>query len=155
MFWIRKKPSLLARIRKKFLFYFFCLLGLVFLYYHYWGSHLYKVTAYCNCPICINVKEFQDGRFANGDKVHWGGIAADKKVPFGTEVELEPFNPADWLAVHSLLHGRRQFVVTDRGGKIKGKHIDLFIPKSKGGHEAAKKWGVRYMRLKINEEWAE
>jgi len=30
------------------------------------------------------------------------------------------------------------------------KHIDLFIPDFLGGHQAAKAWGKRHMRLKLD-----
>lgn len=124
-------------------------------YYYFWGRYTYLVTAYCNCPICINVKAFHDGRFANGKKIYWGGIAADPKIPFGTNIELVPVMPQDLFAVSKILKGRKQFQVTDRGGKIKARHVDLFIPKSMGGHPAAKRWGARRMRLRINGKLAE
>jgi len=66
-----------------------------------------------------------------------------------------PLWPQDWGKVMTLLRGRRKFTVEDRGGKIKGKHIDLFIPDSMGGHQTARKWGVRRIRIKLNGEWAE
>jgi len=113
------------------------------------------VTAYCNCPICINIPKYHDSQFASGKKIYWGGIAADPSVRFGSKVELAPHWPQDWAAIAGLLKGRRNFRVEDRGGKIKGKHIDLFIPDSMGGHKTALRWGVRRMRLKINGEWAE
>jgi len=113
------------------------------------------ITAYCNCPICINVKKYHDGRFASGKKVYWGALAADPSIPFRTKVELMPLWPQDWAVIFTRLKGRRNFKVEDRGGKIKGKHIDLFIPDSLGGHKAARRWGARRMRLKINGEWAD
>ena len=113
------------------------------------------VTAYCNCPICINVKKYQDSRFASNKPIYWGGLAADSTVPFGAQVELVPHWPQDWYAISKLLNGKRNFRVEDRGGKIKGKHIDLFISDSMGGHQAARRWGVRRMRIKINGELAE
>jgi 3D (Asp-Asp-Asp) domain-containing protein len=124
------------------------------LYHQLWGRYLYLVTAYCDCPICINVPAYRDGRFANGKEVYWGGAAADPKVKFGSRIELMPQWPRDWKAVRSILKGRRRFVVEDRGSKIKGRHIDLFIPDRLGGHQAAKRWGARRMRIKINKEWA-
>ena len=112
------------------------------------------MTAYCNCPICINVKKYQDNQFASGRPIYWGGIAADPSIPFGSKVELAPHWPQDWLADQVILQGRRNFTVEDRGGKIKGRHIDLFIPDSLGAHSMARKWGVRRMRIKINGKWA-
>ncbi|MFH1208575.1 MAG: 3D domain-containing protein [Candidatus Omnitrophota bacterium] len=116
----------------------------------FWLRHRYLITAYCDCPICINVPEFRDGKFASLRPVHWGGVAADKSIPFGSNVELVPVTLRDWLAVWNLLGDRRHFKVEDRGGKIRGRHIDIFFPQSRGGHQAAVHWGVRRMRVKID-----
>ncbi len=120
-----------------------------------WARYFYLITAYCNCPICINVKEFQDGRFANGKKIYWGGVAAPPEIPFGTKIELIPFWPVDFFAINRILRNKRTFQVEDRGGMIKGKHIDLFIPDSLGGHRTALSWGRRWMRLKLDGKLAE
>ncbi|MBI4388437.1 MAG: 3D domain-containing protein [Candidatus Omnitrophica bacterium] len=125
------------------------------LYYHFWGRHLYLVTAYCNCPICVNVPEYHDGQFASGKKIYWGGIAADRKIPFGAQVELVPVWPSDFKKIHRILRNRKRFRVEDRGGKIRGKHIDLFIPKFLGGHKAALRWGRQKVRIRINGKLAE
>ncbi len=37
--------------------------------------------------------------------------------------------------------------VIDRGGEIKGRHIDAFFPT----HKQAKEWGVRYVTVTITE----
>lgn len=133
---------------------FLALLGLIF-YYELWGKHLYLVTAYCNCSICVNIPQYLDNQFANGKKIYWGGIAADPKVPFGTKVELVPLWPGDFSKIDRVLDGKRTFRVEDRGGKIKGKHIDLFIPDSMGGHKAALKWGRQMIRVRMNGKLAE
>ena len=65
-------------------------------YYFFWARHEYVVTAYCNCPICVNIKEFRDGKFANRQPVHWGAVAADKSIPFGSRIELVPVSPRSW-----------------------------------------------------------
>ena len=116
----------------------------------FWLRHRYLITAYCDCPICINVPEFRDGKFANLRPIHWGGVAAAKSVPFGSDVELVPVTLRDLLAVRNFLGGRRHFTVEDRGGKIHDRHIDIFFPQSRGGHQAAVRWGARRMRVKIN-----
>lgn len=131
----------------------FLFVGIV--YYELWGKHLYIVTAYCDCPICINVPEFRDGRFASGAKVYWGGAAADRKVPFGTSIELVPFSPLDYWNIEHTLRKRKKFQAEDRGGKIKGRHIDLFIPQSMGGHKTALAWGKQLMRIRLNGELAD
>lgn len=150
-----RRPFFLSRV-KRGIFLYLLFVGLLWgTYYQLWGKYLYLVTAYCNCPICINVPKYHDGRFASRKKIYWGGAAADRAIPFGTQIELVPHWPGDWFAALGLLKGRRDFVVEDRGGKIKGKHIDLFIPDSMGGHKAALEWGARRMRLKINGKLAE
>lgn len=145
---------MLKRFQKVMLSCLFWFLFLTVLYYNFWGAHLYRVTAYCSCPICINDPKYLDGRFASGKITYWGGVASDPSVRFGSTVELVPFWLSDWGPISKYLKGRRNFVVEDRGGKIKGKCLDIFIPKSRGGHKLARKWGVRYLRVKINGEFA-
>jgi len=149
-----KKPSFLTRIKRAIFLYAVFTFIAYGVYYQYWGRYVYKITAYCNCPICINIPEYRDGKFANGKKIYWGGVAADPKVKFGSKVELVPTWPQDWMATFALLNGRRKFIVEDRGGMIKGRDIDVFIPDSMGGHQRARQWGARRMRIKINGEWA-
>jgi 3D (Asp-Asp-Asp) domain-containing protein len=123
--------------------------------YHFlWGQYLYRVTAYCDCPICINVDQHRDSHFASGRPVYWGGVAADRNVPFRSSVDLVPHSPQDMLAVYLFLRGRRSFLVEDRGGQIRGRKIDVFIPHELGGHETARNWGVRNMRIKVNGAFA-
>ncbi len=116
----------------------------------FWLRHRCLITAYCDCPVCINVPEFRDGKFASHHPVYWGGVAADKSIPFGSSVELVPVTAQDWIAVWFYLKGRRHFTVEDRGGKIHGRHMDIFFPQSIGGHERALHWGTRRMRIKVN-----
>ena len=151
----KKRRSFRSRLARAIFIYAISTILAWSVYYECWGKHLYLVTAYCNCPICINVKKYQDGRFASGKRVYWGGAAADLRIPFGTPLELVPHWPQDWLTVFTVLDGKRDFRTEDRGGKIKGRHIDLFIPDSLGGHKAARRWGVRRMRIKINGKFAE
>ena len=121
----------------------------------HWLRHRYLITAYCDCPICINRVGFRDGKFANMQSVHWGGMAADKSVPFGASVELLPVTVKDLLAVDTYLGKRRHFTVEDRGSKIRGKRLDIYFPQSRGGHEAALHWGARRMRVRINGKLAD
>jgi len=133
----------------------FLVIFLSVLYHELWGKHLYLVTAYCDCPICINIAKFRDRKFASGRKTYWGGSAADSKISFGTEIELAPFWPKDFWKINRILRNRTSFEIEDRGGKIKGRHIDLFIPQSMGGHRTALKWGRQRMRIRLNGELAE
>lgn len=150
LFALRKRPPFITRIKKTITRFAWIVLAVWGAYYFLWAQYLYTVTAYCDCPICINVAAYHDGRFASGKRVYWGGAAMDPSVPFNAVIELVPHWPQDWLATLVLLKGRRDFQVEDRGGKIKGRDIDLFIPDSLGGHETARQWGVRRMRIKLN-----
>jgi len=150
-----RQRSFIHTLLRGFLIYALSIFLIWTVYYVSWGRYLYLVTAYCNCPICINVKKYQDNQFASGKRIYWGGIAADPKIPFRSHIELLPTWPQDWMSVAKILRGRRKFIVEDRGGKIKGRHIDLFIPDSMGGHKTARNWGVRRMRIKINGVLAE
>lgn len=149
------KKSFLTRLRDNLFLAGFLIVFFYALYWQVWGRHLYSVTAYCDCAICVDIPEYRDGKFASGKNVYWGGAAADPRVRFGSRVELMPHHLADWGAVMTILRGRRRFVVEDRGGKIKGRDIDLFIPDTLGGHQTAKHWGRRRMRVKINGKWAD
>ncbi len=142
------------RLKRKII-HFVLLLFVVWATYQIaWARYFYIVTAYCNCPVCINIPKYRDGYFASGKKLYWGAAAADPAVPFGAKIELVPQSPKDFLDILFLLRGRFKYRVEDRGGKIKGRHIDLYIPKSLGGHKKAIKWGKKRMRIKINGELA-
>lgn len=137
-------------IFRRIIFVFICVAAVWKAYDTFWLRHSYLITAYCDCPICINVPAFRDGKFASMRPLYWGGVAADKSIPFKSSVELVPFTFWDWWAVRSLLGNRKDFIVEDRGGKIRSRHIDIFIPDSRGGHQTALQWGARRMRVKIN-----
>lgn len=98
-----------------------------------WKTVKMTVTAYCPCSKCCGSSA--DGITANGHKIADGDtfVAADKKFPFGTEMVIDGYN--DNYSVPVL----------DRGGAIKGNHIDLFFP----SHQQALNWGVRSIDVKI------
>jgi 3D (Asp-Asp-Asp) domain-containing protein len=105
-------------------------------------------TGYCACGECCNWKRnwcFRRvyasgphkgepkavGITASGTSAHHGTIAADtSRYPFGTVMRIEGYG-----------YGR----VEDRGGAIKGDHIDLFF----GSHHQALDWGKRTMPVMI------
>lgn len=71
------------------------------------------------------------GQTASGSKARKGTIAADTSIyPFGTVMYVEGYG-----------YGR----VEDRGGAIKGDHIDLWFRT----HEQAKSWGQKRIPVKI------
>lgn len=100
-------------------------------------------TGYCSCGKCCgwerkwwyavdaSGKEKKVGVTASGTSAHSGTIAADtQRYPFGTVMNIPDYG-----------YGR----VEDRGGSIKGDHIDLFFE----SHKAALKWGKRWRNVKI------
>ena len=75
----------------------------------------YRITYYCNCPICCGKWSYTT---ASGDTTVEGvTCAADPSIPFGTKL---------------LINGHI-YTVQDRGGAIKGKHIDIYV----SSHEKA------------------
>ena len=93
---------------------------------------LFKVTAYCGCPLCCG--KWSDGVTASGHRIKKGDrfVAADKKVPFGTKLVIPGYNE------------NRPVTVLDRGGAIKNKRIDVFFDT----HQEAKNWGVRWLNIR-------
>jgi len=93
---------------------------------------LFKVTAYCGCPKCCG--KWSDGVTASGHKIKKGNrfAAADKRIPFGTELVIPGYNQ------------NKPVAVLDRGGVIKGKRIDVFFDT----HQEAKEWGVKWLNVR-------
>jgi len=105
-------------------------------------------TGYCKCGKCcgwernwrfqavfssgpLKGKVKKVGITASGTKARKGTIAADtRKYPFGTIMYVEGYG-----------YGR----VEDRGGAIKGEHIDLFFRT----HKQALEWGKQNKRVKV------
>ena len=90
------------------------------------------VTAYCPCPICCGPNA--QGITASGRPVSANGgkfVAADRAVPFGTMLVIPGYNDG------------RPVEVLDRGGAIKGDHLDVYFPT----HEEALQWGKQYLMV--------
>ncbi len=101
-----------------------------------------KVTAYCPCSKCCGC--YADGITASGHKIQKGDmlIAADKCYPFGTIMHVPGYSDiAQWLREKAKIYVR----VLDRGGAIKGNHIDVFF----NTHQEALNWGVRYLTVTV------
>lgn len=106
------------------------------------------VTGYCRCQECCGWRRTWYGRpvvasgpnrgkrkivgmTASGTMARPGTIAADtSRYPFGTVMYIEGYG-----------YGR----VEDRGGEIKGEHIDLYFRT----HHMARTWGRKKMRVRI------
>ncbi|MBO7207998.1 MAG: 3D domain-containing protein [Kiritimatiellae bacterium] len=120
-----------------------------------WGERaveegLFEVTGYCNCGECCGWERDKNGNpvynygrlkgkvktiglTSTGKKAARGTVAADPKIlKMGTKLEIPGYGTG---------------VVEDIGGAIKGRHIDLWFPT----HEEAKRWGKRYLRIKVIE----
>ena len=93
------------------------------------------VTAYCGCTKCCGPNA--RGLTASGRSISYNGghfVAADTKIfKFDTQLQIPGYA------------GGEPVEVIDRGGAIKGYHIDVFFPT----HEEAKAWGKRWMAITV------
>ena len=96
-----------------------------------------EVTAYCGCPKCCGPNA--RGLTASGRSISYNGgrfVAADKKLfKFGTQLQIPGYANG------------QTFEVIDRGGAIKGLHLDVFFPT----HEEAKAWGRKWIAVTVVE----
>ena len=98
-----------------------------------WKTVRMKVTAYCPCRKCCG--RHSDGYTASMHKIHRGDrfVASDKKFGFGTEMIIPGYNNSNPVKIE------------DRGRLIKGNKLDVFF----NSHRQAKKWGVKYIDVKV------
>ncbi len=93
------------------------------------------VTAYCACPKCCGSQS--DGITASGRSIYANGsrfVAADTRLlGFNTRLSIPGY------------YGGAPVSVLDRGGKIKGRRLDVFFL----SHERAKRWGARWLNVTI------
>jgi 3D (Asp-Asp-Asp) domain-containing protein len=107
-----------------------------------------QTTGYCKCGKCcgwkrnwllrpvyssgpLKGKPKKVGITASGTKAKRGTIAADTRYyPFGTVMYIEGYG-----------YGK----VEDRGGGIKGQHVDLFFRT----HQQALEWGRKTVKVKV------
>ncbi|MCA1555699.1 MAG: 3D domain-containing protein [Acidobacteria bacterium] len=73
------------------------------------------------------------GRTASGQAVRRGLIAADSSLPLGTRVRLDAG------------HYSGEYVVADRGGRIRGRIVDIWVP----SNGEAIRFGRRPVKLTI------
>jgi len=92
-----------------------------------------KATAYSNDIYSINVPKWRDGRTATNKLARRGRVAADWQLfPPGTRLYIPGYGEA---------------VVEDRGGAVRGYHLDLFVDT----REEALKWGVKQLEVYVLE----
>lgn len=98
----------------------------------------FLVTAYCSCYICCEENALNRPVDENGNEIVEGAIgqvltsgysiAVDPSIiPFGTKVYFDG----------------KEHLAQDRGGLIKGNHIDLYL----SDHQTAKEWGKKYFEV--------
>jgi 3D (Asp-Asp-Asp) domain-containing protein len=93
-----------------------------------------KATSYSNDPYSIDVPRWRDGKTATNKVARRGHVAADWRLfPPGTRLYIPGYGEA---------------IVEDRGGAVKGYHLDLFVD----SREEALKWGVKEMDVFILEK---
>lgn len=73
------------------------------------------------------------GRTASGQTVRRGLIAADNSLPLGTRVRLDAG------------HYSGEYVVADRGGRVRGRLIDIWVP----SNGEAVRFGRRPVKLTV------
>ncbi len=105
-------------------------------------------TGYCSCGKCCGWRRTWYGKpvYSSGPKKGQrkavGATASGKRASRGTiaaDTAVYPFNTV------MLVPGYGYGIVEDRGGAIKGDHVDLFFP----AHRMALEWGRRTKRVKI------
>jgi len=93
------------------------------------------VTAYS--PGVKSCGKWADGKTASGYSVWTNGmklVAADTRLlPFGTIVSIPGYN------------GGKPVPVLDRGGKIKGHHLDVLYP----SNHRALQWGAQHLHVTV------
>jgi 3D (Asp-Asp-Asp) domain-containing protein len=99
------------------------------------NRHIVKmlVTAYCPCTKCCG--ENASGITASGKLVSYNGgrfVAADPSLSFGTKLIIPGYSSAP-------------VEVLDRGGAIRGNHLDVFFPT----HQQALDWGRRLVEVTV------
>lgn len=101
---------------------------------------VYRVTAYCPCKICCGVWATNRPLDENGEPIvvgAWGkelvsGFSCASPMAFGTQVEL------NGVGIVEVQDRTADWVVEEHGDYI----IDLYMT----DHEAAKEFGVQYLR---------
>jgi 3D (Asp-Asp-Asp) domain-containing protein len=93
-----------------------------------------NVTAYCPCAKCCGKNAAgvtASGKPISFDNGHF--VAAPSVYGFGTKLIIAGYN------------GGQAVQVLDRGGAIKGNHLDVFFPT----HDQAKAWGRRWIAVTV------
>lgn len=98
----------------------------------------YKLTAYCACEKCCGAYALNRPTDKDGNTIVYTASMAEAKegVTVAADTSVHPFGTV-------LLIDGNEYTVQDRGGKVKGKHIDIFFD----SHEEAQAFGLQYAEI--------
>ena len=95
----------------------------------------YKLTAYCACEKCCGAYAKDRPVDKDGNTIVYTASMAEARegVTVAADTSVHPFGTV-------LLIGGNEYTVQDRGGAVKGKHIDIYFDT----HEDARAFGLQY-----------
>ena len=107
-----------------------------------WRLGEFKITAYCPCEKCCGYWATVRPVDENGEPIVYtaSGRIAAQGVTVAADTSILPFGTV-------LVIDGHEYTVQDRGGMVKGNHIDIYFD----SHEAAKEWGTQYMEIFVKE----
>lgn len=107
-----------------------------------WSLGEFKITAYCPCEKCCGYWATVRPADENGEPIVYtaSGKIAVQGVTVAADTSVLPFGTV-------LVIGGHEYTVQDRGGMVKGNHVDIYFD----SHEAAKEWGTQYMEIFVKE----
>lgn len=102
----------------------------------------YKLTAYCACEKCCGAWARIRPIDKDGKPIVYTASMAEAKqgVTIAADTNVHPFGTV-------LVIDGKEYTVQDRGGAVKGKHVDIYFE----SHEEAKQFGVQYKDVFIKE----
>lgn len=107
-----------------------------------WSLGEFKITAYCPCEKCCGYWATVRPADENGEPIVYtaSGKIAVQGVSVAADTSILPFGTV-------LVIDGHEYTVQDRGGMVKGNHVDIYFD----SHEAAKEWGTQYMEIFVKE----
>lgn len=95
----------------------------------------YKLTAYCACEKCCGAYAKDRPVDKDGNTIVYTASMAEARegVTVAADTSVHPFGTV-------LLIDGNEYTVQDRGGKVKGKHVDIYFD----SHEEARAFGLQY-----------
>lgn len=108
-----------------------------------WSLGEFTLTAYCSCEACCGYWATVRPLDEEGNPIVYtaDGSVARQGVTVAADTDILPFGTV-------LVIDGREYIVQDRGGKVKGKHIDVYFD----NHEDAREFGVKVMEIFKKEE---